>query len=105
MYIAEKVKQNENVKKYVALEAFSTTEFGLKFIKFYQNDLKLQIQRIPGAKFKIETRSWVLSLTNYESMLERLKNICSQYEIIIQELPTFVVNLILHPTPCTGPQS
>ena len=35
MYIAEKIKQNENIKKYVALEVFSITEFGLKFVKLY----------------------------------------------------------------------
>jgi hypothetical protein len=91
--ISEKIKQAEQQKqkKFVGLEVVSDS-----------NEFKLQIQKLGCAKFNVETRSWVMTLLNYYKLLERIKVICSEFQIHVQEIPAFVVNLMLNKTPCTG---
>jgi len=100
----DKIKQADETrhKKYVRLEALSEFEFGIKFHKFYSDELKQRIQKVGSAKFRVENRSWVMSLPDYYKLLEQIRSICTEFGIHIQEIPHFVVNLVLYKTPCTG---
>ena len=70
-------------KKFVALEAFSTSEFSLKFHKFYHPDLKDKIRKIGWAKFNMENRAWVMSLPKYYELLGQIRLLCKDYGIHI----------------------
>ena len=43
-----------------------------------------------------------MSLPDYYKLLAQIKVICDEFGIQIQEIPNFVVGLVLYKTPCTG---
>jgi hypothetical protein len=46
--------------------------------------------------------AWVVGLPYYDKLIEELKKVCESKSIHIEEIPTFVMNLILHKIPFTG---
>ena len=51
----------------------------------------------------MDNRAWIIGLNYYDTLIQELKKVCEPSQIHIEEIPTFVMNLILHKTPFTGP--
>ena len=60
------------------------------------------IRKMQGAKFLMDNRMWVVGLPHYDPLLEELKRVCENNQIHIEEIPTFIMNLVLHKIPFTG---
>ena len=45
---------------------------------------------------------WIVGLPYYDDLIERLKNVCGT-KIHLEEIPSFLMNLIIHKIPFTGP--
>ena len=64
-------------RKYIALELLSENNFSCSFHKFFSHEIKNLIRQIAAARFDVEIRQWVISLLNYEKLMEQLKFICN----------------------------
>jgi hypothetical protein len=91
-------------KKFITLELHTTESFALRFHKFYDETIKNKIRGIPGSKFLMDQRCWVLGVASYDLLIMELKQICDQNSIHIEEIPSFIMNLVIHKTPFTGPE-
>lgn len=91
-------------KKFITLELHTTESFALRFHKFYDETIKNKIRGIPGSKFLMDQRCWVLGVASYDLLIGELKQICDQNSIHIEEIPSFIMNLVIHKTPFTGPE-
>lgn len=81
-------------RKYIALELLSEHNFTCVFHKFFSHEIKNLIRQIAAAKFDAEIRQWVISLLNYEKLMDQLKYICNQNNIHIEDIPQFAINLM-----------
>ena len=96
-------KINLPYKKFITLEIHSGEQFALRFHKFYDEGIKNKIRGIPGSRFLMDQRCWVLGIASYDFLINELKKLCEQNSIHIDEIPSFIMNLVLHKTPFTGP--
>ncbi|CDW74660.1 swi snf-related matrix-associated actin-dependent regulator of chromatin subfamily a-like protein 1 [Stylonychia lemnae] len=90
-------------KKFITFEIFSGAQYGIRFHKFYDEIIKNIIRAIQGAKFLMDIRMWVVGLPYYDQLMEKLKKVCDHNQIHIEEIPPFIMNLVLHKIPFTGP--
>ncbi|KEJ83063.1 SNF2 family N-terminal domain containing protein [Oxytricha trifallax] len=90
-------------KKFITFEIVSQATFGIRFHKFYDEQIKNKIRDIQGAKFLMDQRIWIVGLPYYDELFESLKKVCEIARIHIEEIPTFIMNLVLHKIPFTGP--
>lgn len=51
----------------------------------------------------MDLRCWVLSIGSYDHLMHNISRLCDHHRIHIEEIPSFVMNLVLHKTPFTGP--
>jgi hypothetical protein len=91
-------------KKFITLEVHSVEQFALRFHKFYDETIKNKIRAVSGSKFLMDQRCWVIGIASYDLLIEELKKLCEQNHIHIEEIPSFIMNLVLHKTPFTGPE-
>jgi len=92
-------------KKFITLEVCSTSQFALRFHKFYSEGIKNRIRNTKCAKFDTQNRAWIVGLRNYDLMVKELKHDCELNGIHIEEIPSFIMNIIFYKTPFQGPES
>ncbi len=63
-------------KKFITLELHSGEQFSLRFHKFYIDSIKNKIRGVPGSKFLMDQRCWVLGIASYDLLIEELKKLC-----------------------------
>eukprot|EP00347_Sterkiella_histriomuscorum_P001302 403372559 len=88
-------------RKYIALELLSEHTFACSFHKFFSHEMRLLIRSIRNTKFSPEMRVWVISVLNYEPLMQDLKRICLTNNIHIEDIPQFAINLMKVQIPFT----
>jgi hypothetical protein len=97
------VRPSNPHKKFVSLELFSESQFSLRFNRFYAEEIKQRLQKIPRAKFYMDFRAWIIELPHYQNCLRMVEEICESMQIHVEAIPDYCVNLVKFPVPWTLP--